>query len=197
MVDARYMVLMRSVVEEEWLGLVGRDERAGLVGEHIAHGLVVPKSRLAALHPADATDAVHQGHVMAVRPIHLQLGALGRRREVGVARKRLLVADFNWILRVEPYHGTILDEDGRHAVTRGGHDVRIRKADLVRTRADRLIPIDGLTAQTEVPLADDARGVTQFSETCRHGGTTRLNDHVSVTGQDARPLTAPSILAGQ
>ena len=161
---ARHMVLMRSVVEEEWLGLVGRDERAGLVGEHIAHGLVIPKGRLTALHPTDAPDAVHQGHIMTVRPIHLQLGPLGRRREVGVAWKRILVADFNRILGVEPDHSTILDEDGRDAVTRGGHDVRIRKADLVRTRADWLIPIDGLTAQTEVPLADDAGGVAQFGE---------------------------------
>jgi len=102
---------------------------------------------------------------MAVRPIHLQLGALGRRREVGVAWKRILVADFNRILGVEPDHNTILDEDGRHAVACGGHDVRIRKADLVRRRADRLVPIDGLTTQTEVPLTHDAGGVTQLGET--------------------------------
>ena len=195
--DARHVILMRGVEEEERLVLIARDEAAGFVGEGVAHRLVVPERGLATLHPADAADAVDECHIVAVGPIHLELRAFGIGLQVGVARIGGLVANFDGILGIEPDDGAVLDEDRRHAVARGGHDEGVSEADLIRRRVDLLIPVHVARAETEVPLTDHARGVAEFGEAGGHRRATRLNDEASIAGQHAGALTTPGVFARQ
>ena len=181
-VDARHMVLVRGVVEEERLVLVACDEAAGLVGEGVAHRLVVPERGLAALHPADAADAVDERHVMAVRPIHLQLRAFSIGGQVGVAWVSLLIADFDRVLGVEADDGTVFHEDRRHAVAGGGHDEGVSEADLIGRRVDLLVPVHIARAEAEVPLTHDAGRVTELGEAGGHRRAARFDDEACIAG---------------
>ena len=132
MMDARHMVFMRRVIEEEGLVLILRNETTGFLGKSIAHRLVVPDGRLAALHPTNPPHAIHQRHIMAMRPIHFQLGPFSVGLQVGISGVRLLVTNFNWIFRVEANNRTILDKDRGYTITRSRHDIGISEADLIR-----------------------------------------------------------------
>ena len=195
--DARYVILVRGVEEEERLVLIARNEAAGFVSERVAHRLVVPERGLAALHPADAADAIDERHIVTMRPIHLQLRALGVGLEIGVSGVRGLVADLDRVLGVEPDDGAVLDEDRRHPVAGGGHDEGVSEADLIGRRGDLLVPVHVARAESEVPLADDAGGVAEFGEAGGHRRATGLDDEASIAGQDAGALATPGVFARQ
>ena len=132
-----------------------------------------------------------------MRPIHLQLRALGVGLEVGVSGVRGLVADLDRVLGVEPDDGAVLDEDRRHPVAGGGHDEGVSEADLIGRRVDLLVPVHVARAESEVPLADDAGGVAEFGEAGGHRRATGLDDEASVAGQDAGALATPGVFARQ
>ena len=69
---ARHVDVVRGEVEEERLVLVPLDELDALAREGVGHVFVFPERGLAALHVADAADAVDDRHVVAVAPVELQ-----------------------------------------------------------------------------------------------------------------------------
>ena len=74
---ARNVGVVRGEVEEERLRLVVCDERHGPLRDVVGHVLVLPPRRLAAGHPADAADAVDDGHVVPACSAASSSGARG------------------------------------------------------------------------------------------------------------------------
>ena len=64
--------LMEGVIKEEGLVPMGGDEVDGFAQEDFGHLLILPQGGCAAAHMADAADAVHDGHVVAMARMQLE-----------------------------------------------------------------------------------------------------------------------------
>ena len=133
------MNVVRGEVEKERLLLFAFDKGQCLSGEHVRHVLVLPQRRLTSFHETDAANTVNDRLIVPVRPIERERGAIFHaRRFAGVG---FLVTHGNGIVRPQPDHAVIFHIHARHAVTSGGHNERVIKADLKGTRFDLTIPI--------------------------------------------------------
>ena len=95
-------------------------------------GDIDPLRRLAASEKTDSPDAVHDGVVVPVRPVHHQTRAPAD--AIGEVGRGLCVAHPERVRRIEAPHAVILDEDLRHAVVRRGQNEAVIEADLERDR---------------------------------------------------------------
>lgn len=194
---ARDVDVVRSEEEEEGLGAIGLQPRVGLLDPLVAEIFVAEARGLAAGVKADARNAVVDRGVVAVRPVHLQRGAV--RDAGGVVVGRFFIADPERIFRVEIQDAVVFHVNLRDAVVGGGEEKIIIEADLAGAGSDHAVPIGPLAlgAETEVPLADDggfvAGGFGHVGDRERIG----RHDEVAVGRRDAGALAAEGVGAGE
>ena len=193
--STRHVRLMESVVEEERLALVFAHEILHLVHEIVRHVLVHPTGLFSATHKADTGNAVDDGLVMSVRPLHFQHFRIGQRRRF--ALKILFIAHFDRVVRVKAHHIAVFHINRRHTVVRGGNQTGVVEAYLSRTRFDSLVPVNVAVAHTQMPFADGSRRVAAFLHHPRQCELRFLNEQRSVARQDFRLLVLPRILSRQ
>ena len=156
--NAGNMHIVRGEEQEKWLLAARFDELHGVLGERVRHLLVIPAGRFPSGHPADAADAVDDGHVVPVGVLEFeQLRVLASGRFV---TDFLLVTDVDRIVRIEPRDTMVLDIHGWNAVAGGRHDESLVEADFQWSRLDLAVPIrPAFGAQPYVPFADHARAI--------------------------------------
>ena len=190
--------VVRREIEEEGPVFVLLDELHGVAGEGIGDVLVLPEGLAAALHIADAPDAVHDGHIVPVAGAQVveqfRVVASG-----GLALEIGLVADLDGMVGIVADHASVLDVHAGHPVRRRRHNVVIIKSDVRQVLVQFPVPVlfRGLGTQSQVPFADGARPVTLRLEHIGHREAVRADDHPGVAGRNIGPGLAPGILARQ
>lgn len=106
--------VMGGEKQEEWLGAVLFDPISGLVNPAIGEIFVAKASGSASGIKADPADAVVNGSIVAMRPIHLQGFTVGDSGWMIVAW--LFIANPQWIVGVEIEYAMIADIDLRYAI---------------------------------------------------------------------------------
>ena len=193
---ARHMDVLRAEVEEEGFVLVCLDEADGFADENVRHVLVLPVRRRAALHVADAADAVDEGHVVAVAGVHLE--QLGVRLAGGQAGERFLVTHFNRVLRVEASDTAVANVNTGHAVAGGGHDEAEVETGFVRAGFDCAVPVrPALRPEAEVPLAHRASRVARAAQRERQRASLGFDDQARIAGQHAGAAFAPRVFPSE
>ncbi len=110
----------------------------------------------------------------------------------------LVIADGDWISRVEANDAAILHVHRRHAIAGRRHDERGVEPDVDWPRPDLAVPVrPALRTKSQVPLADDPCRVARPLENPWQRRPPWLDDQRCVAGQDSGVLAAPGILAGQ
>ena len=174
-------------------GRGGGEELEGLAGEDVGHVLVHPASSLAAGHPADPRDAVDDRAVVPLGPVLSEgvASLLPARRRIDA----LAVADLDRVVGIEPDDVAVLEVHARHAVSRGRHQEVVVEAEVGRVRTDLRVPVVAALTETEVPLADDARGVATRPQEVGHGDRLRIDHESRVPRRDSGALLAEGVLA--
>ncbi len=193
---ARHVDVVGAEVEEERLGGVALDELNGVVCDGVGYVLVLPKGFAAALHVADAPNAVDHGLVVPMAGTQLaeQFG-VGECR--WLALEGAVVAHGNGRRRVVVGHAAVLNVDTRHAVGRGSHDVMVVEAQVGEVFIQLSVPVlsAGGAAYAEVPLADGRRGVAVVFEEVGHGELLGFDDEPGIAGGHVGAGAAERILA--
>jgi len=159
---------VRCQEQEERLGRTGGDpglDPADALGDPGGGEILVAEAgRRAAGEEADPADALVNGAVVAVRPVHHQPVAVVD--AVDVVGRGPAVAHPERIGGVEPAHVPVLDEHRRDAVVGGGQHEAVVEAVLERAWREPAVPVgpDAGRPQAEVPLADDRRRVARPPE---------------------------------
>ncbi len=184
--------------EERFLGLGALlDVFNGLVRDHIRVFLILPQGALAALHEADAADAVDDGLVVPVAPheFELVLVVLPVRKTGEV----VLVGHFNGVVRVQVADVAVFQNHAGNAVARGGEDEAFIKADFVRAGGDVLVPVNllSLFPQAQVPLAHHVGFIAVGLEHLGQRGLLGVNNQGGVPGRMPVPSLAPGIFPGE
>ena len=113
---ARHVDVVRREEEEESLLLVLFDPLDRAFHPLVREIFIAPARGLPAGEEADAADAVVNGMVVAVTPVHFQRLASFRIFPGGMVGPRSLAAYPERILRVEVEHAVVFDVDARDAV---------------------------------------------------------------------------------
>lgn len=195
--DAWDVDIVWSEDEEEGLVFVGFDEVDGLASEGVGHIFVSPASGMATRHPADAADAIDDGHVVAVGVFEFEevwVFCAG-----GVGADFFLVADFDGIVGVEVNDVAIVDVNGGDAVAGGGHDEAVVEAEVEWAGFDFAVPVGAaIRAEAEVPLADDGGFVAGGLHDGADGGGAGFDGDGGVAwGDGGAGLLAPRVDAGE
>ena len=196
--EAWHVDIVGSEIHEEGFLLVLVDEVDGMGGDGVGDVLVFPKRFAAALHIADAADAVDDAHVVSVARLQVvKQFRIGTPRRF--AREISLIAHFYGRRRVVIGYRTIFDEHARHTVGRCSHYIGIVKTKVVRTSGKRRVPIllSRFVAQAEVPFAESGRCITSALEHIGNGELFRTDDHSRITRSDVRSRFAPGIFSRQ
>ena len=144
---------------------------------------------------ANAADAIVDGAVVAVAPVHLELITVAD--ACFVVRAWFFVADPERVLGVEVEHAVVLHIDLWHSVIGGGQQEGVIKTNLERARLEVAIPVWFFISQTKVPLADDRCFVTRLLQQVRHGHHIRLNQGGRVRPCDAAAFHPKGVGAGE
>ena len=162
--------------EEERRVLLRFDEGVGFLHPLVGEILVAEAGGLATGVEPDAADAVVDGAVVAVRPVHLEGVAVRLARRV-VGRWDL-VPDPERVGGVEVQDAVIFEINLRDAVVRSGKEEGRVEADLQRPGLELAIPLRTLAflAEAEVPLAHDGGGIARRLHQVRQCGRVRVND---------------------
>src|SRR6056300_227785 len=110
------MAFVSSKEKEEGLAclLLLADEGFALSNPGVGQIFVTEAGGMAAGVKSDAADAVMNGAVVAVRPVHLEAVSVGDASWVIICR--LLGSNPERIGRVEVFHAMVFDKDLRYAV---------------------------------------------------------------------------------
>ena len=135
---------------------MGFDKPHGTCRDRVSYVFVAPDGRPASLHITYAPDAIDDRVVMTVARL-LFVSQSGIRTIVRLAVEGVSIAHLDRMLRVGICYHSVFDEDARHPVGRGRHDIRIVETKVGRRAVERCIPVltPGLAPQPEMPLADD------------------------------------------
>ena len=136
---ARHVQIVRGEKQEERIVPVGLDPFVGLLHPLVGEVLVAETRRVAAGVKADPADAVMDGRVVPVAPVHLEGAAVRKPRRVVGAW--LFPADPQRILWVEILHAMVHDINLWHAIVGGGQEVVEVKADFARAGFQVAVPI--------------------------------------------------------
>ena len=159
--NARHVEVVRREKEEERIVLVGLDPLVRLVNPLIGQVFIAESCRVAAGVKSDPADAVVNGGIVAVTPIHLQRTAMGDAG--GMIGAGFFASHPERVIRIEIFHAPILDVNLRHTVVGGGEQVTVVEADVTRAGFEFAVPVrPAWSAQAKVPLADDGGGVAGF-----------------------------------
>ena len=170
------MDIMRRHFNEERTVFVLLDELAALGGDDGGYILVVPERRLAAGLFTETRDAVDKRARLAALHAIIELDRVGR---------------------IKIHNAMILDPNARGSVGGGRDDPGVIETDFQRSGIDLAVVVGGFLAQTEVPLADDARGVTGAFQQRRHGGPARFDEQAILATSDACAPLAEGIFTGK
>ena len=162
--------------------LCGGDPAQGVIGDGVGNVLVFPERFAAALHEADARNAVDDAHVVAVGGA--QTEQLGIRFAGGFTGEIAAVAHLDGGRGIVVAHASVFDEHTGHAVGGGGHDAAVVEPEIGGGEVDLSVPVllCGATAETEVPLADGGGGVAGGFEKIGQGELFGTDDHGGVAG---------------
>ena len=134
-----YVQIVRREKQEERIVPVGLDPFVGLLHPLVGEVLVAETRRVAAGVKADPADAVMDGRVVPVAPVHLEGAAVRKPRRVVGAW--LFPADPQRILWVEILHAMVHDINLWHAIVGGGQEVVEVEADFARAGFQIAVPI--------------------------------------------------------
>src|SRR5437667_3388246 len=99
--------------------------------------------------------------------------------------------------RIQSSHAMVLYEHARDTVAGCRHDEGVVETDFQRTRSDFPVPIQMAIAQTEVPLAHAAGGVTRSFQQRGNRLASGSDDQFGVAWQNSSPFAAPGVFAGE
>ena len=107
--------------------------------------------RFAAAHVANPTDAVHNGHIMAMARVHFEeIRVFFTRRFIA---HRPLKTDCNRVCRVEAYYPMVFYINGGDPVSRSRDEKGFIKTNFKGAWFDINVPVKSASrAQAEVPL---------------------------------------------
>lgn len=182
--------------EEEGLVLVGFDPVDGLSDPFIGEVFVTEAGLVSAGIEADTADAVMDGVIMAVGPIHFEGMAVGE--ACGVIGVGFFIADPKGVEGVEVEDGFIFHVDLGDAVVGGGEEEGVIEADLEGARGERAVPVRaGGVTEAEVPFSDDGGLVSGLFEEGGERGGSGLDDGGAIGGCDAGVILAEGVGAGE
>lgn len=161
----------------------------------VGNVLVAPQGTSAALHVADAADAVDDALVVAVAGLELgeQFGIRGTRR---FAVKVFAVAYVNGGRGVVVGHMPVLNVDTWRTVGRSRHDVVAVKAQVAQVLVERAVPVllSGAAAQSQVPFSHGVSPVALRAEQVGQGILPGTDNHAGVAGCNVGAVAAKGVL---
>ena len=195
--DARDVEVVGGVEEEEGLVLILFDEGVGLLDPLVSEVFIAEAGLVAAGVEADAGDAIMNGGVVSMGPVHLEGVAMGD--SGGMIRGRFFSSNPEGIGGVEVEDAAFGDVDLRDAVVGGGEEEVVVEADLARAGLEFAIPIGAFSffTEAEVPFADDAGLVAGFFHEVWEGESAFVDDEVAVWRRDSGAGLAEGIGAGE
>ena len=195
--DARDVEVVGGVEEEEGLIFVFFDEGVGLLDPFVGEVFIAEAGFVAAGVETDTGDAIVDGGIVSVGPVHLEGVAMGDAG--GVIRGRFFPSNPEGIGGVEIEDAAFGDVDLRDAVVGGGEEEVMIEADLAGAGLELAIPIGSFSFLTkaEVPFADDAGLVACFFHEVGEGESAVVDDEVAVGRCDSGAGLAEGIGAGE
>ena len=187
---AGHVDVLGGEVEEERLVLLAVGEvLLRPIDEHVRHRFVVPQRGLAPPLVTDTADAIDHRAVVAMRTLVVghRLAVLLAVRIDGAREVLGLLADVEWICRVEIQHAVAVEVDARHPIVRRGQQERHVESDLEWSRPHDPIPIhrSHAVADAQVPLSDHRCFKTRLLEQLRQREHVRLDLHGRVRREHA------------
>ena len=191
------MEVVRGEEEKERLGAMGLDPRVSFLDPFVTEVFVAEAGGGSTGVESNARNAVVDGGVVAVRPIHLERFAV--RLAGGMVTGGFFVTDPERIFRVEIQHAVVLHVDLRDAVVRGGQEEIVIEAELARTGRDDAVPIGAFAfgTETEVPFADDRGFVAGGFGDVGDRKCVRRDDEVAVGRGHAGAFAPEGIATGE
>ncbi len=193
--DAGDVVVVGGEEEEEGGVFVGGDELFGFLDPFVGEVFIAEACGGGTGVESDAADAVVDGGVVAVGPIHFEGVAVGDAG--GLLGVDGFVADGERVGGVEVENAVVFNVDLGHAVVGGGEDEGLVEADFEGAGLELAIPIGLFVAEAEVPFADDSGAVSGGLEERWEGGGAGADDGGTIGRGDAGALLAEGVGAGE
>lgn len=171
---------------------MGGDEVFRLTGDNVGNVFILPQSGFATGHPANAGDAVDDGIIMSLAGFQLhEFRIFFARRPVA---HFMVVVDGDGVLRVEADYTAVLYKYAWHAVYRCRNDKFVVEADALGVGGDLSVEVcAALWAQSQVPFAYRAGGVSCIFQHVCHGDAGGVDDKFRVAGGDAGIRLSPRV----
>ena len=170
---AWHVNIVRGKVEEKGIGFVLFDPSLRFLHPLVSKVLIAETGGVASGVEANAADAIVDGAVVAVAPVHLELITVAD--ACFVVRAGFFVAYPERVLGVEVEHAVVLHIDLGDTVIGGGQQEGIIKTNLEWARLEVAVPVRFVCSQSKVPLADDRCFVARLLQQVRHGDDFRLD----------------------
>ena len=183
--DARDVDVVRGVEEEEGLVFVLLDEGVRFFDPLVGEVFVTEAGFFSAGIEADAGDAIMDGAIVSVGPVHGEGVAVALAG--GVIWGGPFASNPEWVCGVEVEDVAVGDVDLRDAVVGGGEEEVIVKAELSWSGGELAIPIRDRSffTEAEVPFPDDAGLVAGVLHKVGEGEGVLVDDEVPVRRCDA------------
>ena len=192
---ARHVNIVRGKVEEKGIGFVLFDPSLRFLDPLVSQVLIAEAGGVATGVEANAADAIVDGAVVAVAPVHLELVTVAD--ACFVIRAGFFMADPERVFGIEVEHAVVLHIDLGHAVIGGGQQEGIIKTNLEWARLEVAIPVWFVCSQSKVPLADDRCFVARFLQQVRHGDDFRLDQGGRVGACDSGAFDTKGVGASE
>ena len=178
--DAGDVEVVGGVEEEEGFVLVRLDEFVRLLDPLVGEVFIAEARVVSAGVKADAGDAIVNGSVVPVGPIHLEGVAVTF--SGGVIRGGSFVSHPERVGGIEVEDAGVGEVDLRDAVVCGGEKEVVVETNFLGAGVDAAIPVWTLAffSKAEVPLADDSGLVARLLHDVGQGEGVGINDEVTI-----------------
>ena len=187
----RHVGLVQTIIQKERSVTMVTHKLHRFLQEQFSHFLILPLCLFPAFLKAYPGHSVHNGACMPGTGVHTQ--QFGIVLTCRLAGKVVTVVHVKRIVFLQSHAFSVLYEYARHAVIGGSLNERVVVTHFFGARLYRAVPVHLSVAQSQVPFAHSAGGITGLFHYLGQGYAPRVYNEWRVTGQYACLTVCPGI----